>query len=60
MVSFVSQCYPIWKVVEMKATVLYFIWEVKSLPTHDDNFSHEDKKEGKVRLAYEVKTNFWQ
>ena len=33
---------------------------MESLPTHDDNFSHEGKKEGKVRLAYEVKTNFWQ
>ena len=31
---------------------------MESLPTHDDNFSHEGKKEGKVRLAYEVKTNF--
>ena len=33
---------------------------MESLPTHDDNFSHEGKKEGKVGLSYVVKTNFWQ
>ena len=50
MVSFVSQQYPIQKVLQIKAIVLYFMWKIKSLPTHDDNFSHEGKKEGKVGL----------
>ena len=48
--TFDSQWYPTPKVSEIEATVLYFIWEVKSLPTHEDNFSHEGKKEGKVGL----------
>ena len=58
MLTFISQCYPIQKVVENIAMVLFFIWKVESHPTHADNFSHEGKKEGKLRLAYEVKTNF--
>ena len=33
---------------------------IKSHPTHTYNFSQEGKIEGKVRLAYEVKTNFCQ
>ena len=33
---------------------------IKSHPTHTYNFSQEGKIEGKVRLAYEVKTKFWQ
>ena len=33
---------------------------MKSHPTHSYNFSHEGKKEGKVGLAYEVKTDFCQ
>ena len=44
----------------MIAMVLLFEWKVGSHPTHAYNFSHECKKEGKVRLAYVVKTNFWQ
>ena len=31
---------------------------MKSQPTHDDNFSHEGKKGGKVGLAYRIKTIF--
>ena len=33
---------------------------IKSHPTHTYNFSQEGKIEDKVRLAYEVKTNFCQ
>ena len=58
MVTYVSQCYPIQKVIQIVATVLDYIWEVITFPTHSYNFSHEGKKEGKVGLAYEVKTNF--
>ena len=50
MVSFVSQWYPTPKVLEIVATVLYFTQMMKSQPTHDDNFSHEAKKGGKVGL----------
>ena len=59
-ISFEIQWDPTPKVSEIEADVLYFIWKIKSQPTHTDNFSHEGKKEGKVRLAYVVKTNFWQ
>ena len=50
MLSFKNQWDPTPKVLEIKGTVLYYIQEVKSQPTHDDNFSHECKKEGKVGL----------
>ena len=49
-ISFEIQWDPTPKVSEIEANVLYFIWKIKSLPTHDDNFSHEGKKDGKVGL----------
>ena len=49
--TFEIQWDPTPKVLEIVATVLYYIQEVKSQPTHDDNFSHECKKEGKVGLS---------
>ena len=38
------------KVSEIEAYVVYFMWKMKSQPTHTDNFSQEDKNEGKVEL----------
>ena len=49
-VSFEIQQDPTPKVSEIEAYVLYFLWKIKSLPTHADNFSHEGKKDCKVGL----------
>ena len=49
-VSFEIQRDPTPKVSEIEAYVLYFIWKIKSHPTHTYNFSHEGKKDSKVGL----------
>ena len=51
-ISFEIQWDPTPKLSQIEANAFYFIWKIKSQPTHDDNFSHEGKKGGKVRLAY--------
>ena len=49
-ITFEIQWDPIPNLLEVVAIVLYFTQMMKFQPTHDDNFSHESKKEGKVGL----------
>ena len=49
-ISFEIQRDPTPKVSEIGAYVLYFMWKIKSQPTHDDIFSLEGKEDQKTEL----------